>query len=483
MTGSSNRHSKDISTDICVIGAGSAGLSVAAAAVQMGARVVLIEKGKMGGDCLNTGCVPSKAMLASAHLAHKFTNAADFGVHGGPVSVDFPGVIDHVQDVIAGIAPHDSVERFEKLGCRVLRESAHFIEPGKLRAGSQIVKAKRFVIATGSRAAVPPIPGLEAVPFLTNETIFDNRTCPEHLLIIGGGPIGVEMAQAHRRLGARVTLVELGTILTKDDPDLVDVVRRQLESEGISIYENISPKRVEQHGDDIRLIIERDGAELTLEGSDLLVAAGRSPNVDGLGLNDAGIEYSPKGIKVDNRLRTTNHKVFAIGDVTGGLQFTHMAGYDAGIVIRNALFRLPARVNHAAVPWVTYIDPEIAQVGMTEAQARDQYGSSIRVVTWEFAENDRARTERHTSGLIKVVTTKHGRILGAGIAGHEAGELISLWALAIQQKMKIGAIAGFIAPYPTRSEISKRVAGQWFTPGLFGDKTRKLVRFLLWLSR
>lgn len=470
---------KIIKTDICVIGAGSGGLSVAAGAVQMGAKVVLIEKGKMGGDCLNTGCVPSKALLAAGHAAENARRASRFGVSTGPVEIDFGRAIDHVHSVIAGIAPHDSVERFEELGCTVIQAEARFTGPGEVVAGDATIKAKRFVIATGSRAAVPPIPGLETVCYFTNETIFENRVRPEHLIIIGGGPIGLEMAQAHHQLGAKVTVIEMGTILPKDDPDLVAVVRDRINADGISLYERAKTKEILDVNDQIRVVIEHQGIEITLEGSHLLLATGRKPNVENLGLKDAGIEHTDRGISVDARLRTSNKKAFAIGDITGGLQFTHMAGYDAGIVIRNALFRLPAKVDHSAVPWVTYTSPELAQVGMTEKAAREQYGDDIRVVTWDYAENDRARAEAETEGFIKVITKPNGRILGAAIVGRQAGELIGVWSLAISKKMKIGAIAGMIAPYPTLGELSKRVAGAWYTPSLFGGKTRKLVRFLL----
>jgi len=470
---------KIITTDICVIGAGSGGLSVAAGAVQMGAKVVLIEKGKMGGDCLNTGCVPSKALLAAGHAAENARRASRFGISTGPVEIDFGRAIDHVHSVIAGIAPHDSVERFEELGCTVIQAEARFTGPAEVVAGDTTVKAKRFVIATGSRAAVPPIPGLETVCYFTNETIFENRVRPEHLIIIGGGPIGLEMAQAHHQLGAKVTVIEMGTILPKDDSDLVAVVRDRIKADGISLYEGAKTKEILDVNDQIRVVIEHQGIEITLEGSHLLLATGRKPNVENLGLKDAGVEYTDRGISVDARLRTSNKKVFAIGDITGGLQFTHMAGYDAGIVIRNALFRLPAKVDHSAVPWVTYTNPELAQVGLTEKGAREQYGDDIRVVTWDYAENDRARAEAETEGFIKVITKPNGRILGAAIVGRQAGELIGVWSLAISNKMKIGAIAGMIAPYPTLGELSKRVAGAWYTPSLFGEKTRRLVRFLL----
>ncbi len=467
-----------VKTDICVIGAGSGGLSVAAGASQMGAKTVLIEKGKMGGDCLNYGCVPSKALIAAGHAAATTRHAGRFGVNGHEPEVDFAAVNDHVHGVIGAIAPHDSVERFEGLGVNVIKGTARFNGPNEVEVNGTRIRARRFVVATGSSAAHPPIPGLKDVPYFTNETIFDLRDRPEHLIVIGGGPIGSELAQAHRRLGSRVSVVEMFKILGKDDPEVTEVVRQRMADEGIDMLEGVKIVEVAPAGNGLSVTIEADGETRIVAGSHLLVAAGRRPNVDGLGLDKAGIEYSPKGIKVDDRLRTTNKQVFAIGDVAGGYQFTHMAGYHAGIVIRNALFRLPAKVNYRAVPWVTYTDPEIAHVGLTEADARKQHGDTIKVLRWSFDENDRAQAERETDGLIKVVVAKGGRILGVSIAGPRAGELLMPWILAISQKLKIGAMASFIAPYPTLGEVSKRVAGSYFTPALFGPRTRKLVGLL-----
>ncbi len=467
-----------VQTDICVIGAGSGGLSVAAGAVQMGARTVLIEKGKMGGDCLNYGCVPSKALIAAGHAAANIRTSGRFGVNGHEPSIDFAAVNDHVHGVIGAIAPHDSVERFEDLGVQVIQGAARFTGPREVEVNGTRIRAKRFVVATGSSAAHPPIPGLKDVPYFTNETVFDLRDKPDHLIVIGGGPIGAELAQAHRRLGSEVTLVEMFKILGKDDPDVTEIVRNRLADEGIRMLEGVKIVAVAKTGNGVSITIDADGETSTLTGSHLLVAAGRRPNVDGLDLEKAGIEYSPKGIAVDDRLRTSNKRVFAIGDVAGGYQFTHMAGYHAGIVIRNALFRLPAKVNYDAVPWVTYTDPEIAHVGLAEADARKRHGDSITVLRWSFAENDRAQAERETDGLIKVVVAKGGRILGVSIAGPRAGELLMPWILAISQKLKIGAMASFIAPYPTLGEVSKRVAGSYFTPALFGARTRKLVGLL-----
>ncbi|MEM7223669.1 MAG: FAD-dependent oxidoreductase [Pseudomonadota bacterium] len=467
-----------IKADICVIGGGSGGLSVAAGAAQMGARTVLIEKGKMGGDCLNAGCVPSKALIAAAHAANVVRTSGKFGVNGHEPEVDFARVHDHVKGVIATIAPHDSVERFNGLGVNVIQGAARFVSPREVEVDGRRIRARRFVVATGSSAALPPIPGLDQVPHLTNENVFDLTERPEHLIVIGGGPIGAELAQAHRRLGARVTLLEAFKILGKDDPEVTEIARKRLADDGVEMAEGIAIDQVAQRGNGIVVTITEDGAQREIAGSHLLVAAGRKANVEGLGLEAAGIEFSPKGIVVDDRLRTSNKKVFAIGDVAGGYQFTHMAGYHAGIVIRNALFALPAKVNYNAVPWVTYTDPEIAHVGQTEAQARERFGDQVKVVRWSFEENDRAQAERETEGLVKVVLDAKGRILGASIAGPHAGELIQPWILAIDRKLKIGAMASAIAPYPTLGEVNKRAAGSYYTPSLFSDRTRKIVGLL-----
>lgn len=460
-----------IRCDLCVIGAGSGGLSVAAGAAQMGASVVLVERGAMGGDCLNTGCVPSKALLAAAKAAHGVWKAARFGVEAPDPAIDHELVHAHVRGTIDAIAPHDSQDRFERLGVRVIRANARFTGPETLVADGTAVRARRFVLATGSRAAVPPVPGLDAVPYLTNETLFEAPRAIGHLIVLGGGPIGVEMAQAHRRLGARVTLIQKGSILPKDDPELVAVVRRHLVAEGIDLREGTGVARV---SGTVTAVLD-DGS--TVEGTHLLVAAGRRANVEDLGLDAAGVALAKNGVVTDARLRTTNRRIFAVGDVAGGPQFTHVAGYHAGIVIRNALFRLPAKVNYDALPWVTYSDPELAQVGLTEAMARERHGE-IRLLRAPFAESDRARAEARTDGLVKLVLSRRGRVLGASIVGAHAGEQIALWALAVSKRLHVGAVAGLTLPYPTLAETGKRAAGGWYTPSLFGERTRRLVRFL-----
>ncbi len=465
-----------ITTDICVIGAGSGGLSVAAGAVQMGAKVVLIEKDKMGGDCLNTGCVPSKALLGAAKHAQAFRNSGPFGITPATPDIDFAAAMAHVSEVIQGIEPHDSVERFESLGVNVIKGAARFTSDREVVVGDQRIQAKRFVIASGSRATVPPIPGIDETDYLTNETLFENTVCPEHLIIIGAGPIGLEMAQAHHRLGAQVTVLERMRALPKDDPELAAIVVKSLREEGISIREEVDIASVSGKSGNIRVTLS-DGEEL--RGSHLLMATGRAPAVADMGLDEAGIQYSRSGIEVDSRLRTSNKRVFAVGDAKGGLMFTHLAGYDAGIVIRNILFKLPSKADYSAIPWVTYTDPELSQVGLTEAEAKEKHGDAITVTQSEYAENDRARTERITAGLIKVVTGKRGKILGAGIAGSSAGEIIQPWQIAVAKGYTMKDMAGIISPYPTLSEISKRAAGSYFTDSLFSPRTRKIVRFLL----
>ena len=467
-----------IEADICVIGAGSGGLSVAAGASQMGAKTVLFEAHKMGGDCLNFGCVPSKALLAAGKTAQTMRHADRFGI--GAVAdpkVDFQAVHDHVHAVIAAIEPNDSVERFEGLGVTVVQARARFTGPQEVTGGDTVVSARRIVVATGSGPFVPPIPGLDQTPHFTNETIFDRTELPEHLIVVGGGPIGCELAQAHRHLGARVTVLEMAGIMPNDDPELVDVVRQRLLAEGLDVVEQAKVTKAAKTDGGVAVTYEKDGAEQVAEGSHLLIAVGRRPNLDGLNLEAAGVEYSPRGIKVDARLRTTNRKVFAIGDAAGGYQFTHVAGYHAGVVIKNALFRLPSKVDYKAVPWVTYTEPELAHVGLAEKAAREKHGD-IKVLRWPYHENDRAQAEHAIDGLVKVVIDRKGRILGATIVGAHAGELIQVWCLAISTGQKIGAVANMIAPYPTLGEVAKRAAGSYYTPMLFSDRTRRIVRFL-----
>jgi pyruvate/2-oxoglutarate dehydrogenase complex dihydrolipoamide dehydrogenase (E3) component len=359
-----------------------------------------------------------------------------------------------------------------------VRGHARFTAPDEIEVGGERLTARRFVIATGSRAMVPPIPGLDGVPFMTNETVFDNTRRPDHLIVIGGRPIGCELAQAHRQLGSKVTVIEMFSILPKDDPELVEVVRRHLLADGVTLLEGTKVKSVAGRDGAVSVTVERNGADERVDGSHILVAAGRQPNVDDMDLDKAGVTYERKGIGVDSRLRTSNPKIYAIGDCAGGFQFTHVANYHAGIVIRNALLRLPTKVNYAALPWVTYTAPELAHVGMSEAEARQRHGEDVRILKFPYAENDRAVAERQTAGMVKVMVTRRGKILGASIVGARAGDIIHPWVLAIGGGLKIGAMAQMIAPYPTFAEINKRAAGSFYTPSVFGPKMKAVVRFL-----
>ena len=468
---------ESLSVDVCVIGAGSGGLTVAAFCAMLGAPVVLIEKGEMGGDCLNVGCVPSKALIAAARRAEDIRTARLFGIGPDVPSVDFAAVRTHIRDTIATIAPTDSVARFTALGVRVIKGEARFTDPKTVQVGETTIKARRFVIATGSRPAVPDIAGLADVPFFTNETIFDLAECPRHLAVLGGGAIGLELAQAFRRLGAEVTIFERDRILAKEDGEMTDVVRRRLLADGITIHEGSEVSRVERDGADIRVHAVRDGEEGAIGVSHVLVALGRKPNLDALGLEAAGIAASPRGVTVDKGLRTTNTRVYAIGDVTGEAGFTHVAGWHGSLVAQNILFRRPIRTDRTAVPRVTYTDPELAHVGLmeTEARARDP---KARVLRWPLAENDRAVATRRCDGHVKLVVGHKGAILGCSIAAAEAGELIAPYAVALAKGMTVQDLSGIILPYPTLSEAGKRAAGTYFIASLSNPWIGRIVRFL-----
>ena len=441
--------------DFAIIGGGAAGLSLAAAAAQFGEKVVLFEKGEMGGDCLNTGCIPSKSLIAAAKHAHAQRSSSAYGVAAVEPKVDYAKVMAHVEAVIATIAPHDSQTRFEKLGVTVVRAPAKFISVRSLSAAGQPYEARKIVIATGSRAAVPEIPSLKDVPYLTTETLFKNRVMPSHLIIIGGGPIGMEMAQAHRRLGCEVTVLEVFQPLAKDDPELSAIVLDILRIEGIDIRAQVEIVEIKSLKKTIQITLKNGDV---IKGSHLLLAAGRAPNIEGLNLEAGGVEYTQRGITVDASLRSTNRNVYAAGDVAGGLQFTHVAGYHAGLIIRNAMFKLPVKNRTDIIPWVTYTDPELAHVGLTEAEAKKLYGEGTKVLRWPFTENDRAQTEGKTKGLVKIIVGKKGIIIGTSIVGSGAGELIAPWVLAVTNKLKISAFANMVLPYPTFSEAGKRAA-------------------------
>jgi pyruvate/2-oxoglutarate dehydrogenase complex dihydrolipoamide dehydrogenase (E3) component len=432
---------RELRADLAIIGAGSGGLSVAAGAAQLGLSVVLFEQGEMGGDCLNFGCVPSKALIAAAAEGWDFARA-----------------MAHVRATIETIAPVDSQERFEGLGVTVIREAARFANRRTIESDSVRVRARKIVVATGSRPNIPPIPGLEEAGYFTNETIFDLKAQPKTLLVIGGGPIGLELGQAFARLGSKVTILEADQFLQREDPDLAAVVLEQLKLDGVALRQNTRTK--------------------TVERGPVLVATGRAPNVEGLNLEAAGVAHDKTGIRTDHSLRTTNRRVFAIGDVTGRPAFTHAAGAHAALFVRRALFASPVNVDKLVAPRVTYTDPELAVVGLTETEARAKHGDAIRVISQSFEHNDRAQTEADTRGFGKLITDRKGGVLGAAIVGKDAGDLIQPFVLAMSAGVKLSKLAGMITPYPTRGEIVKRLAGQWYSPILFAPRTRRLVSLL-----
>jgi pyruvate/2-oxoglutarate dehydrogenase complex dihydrolipoamide dehydrogenase (E3) component len=463
--------------DLCVIGAGSGGLSVAASAAQFGVPVVLIEKGRMGGDCLNYGCVPSKSLLAAAKRAEAVRTASTFGIDVIEAQIDHRGVHDHVHGVIAAIAPNDSIERMTGLGVRVIQAQASFLDNFTVEAGRVLVRARRFVIAAGSLPSIPPIPGLDEVPYFTNETIFDVSERIQHLIVLGGGPVGLELAQAHRMLGSHVSVFDVGDFLAHEDPDAAAVLIKRLTDTQVMLHPNTRVERIERTTQGISVHFTENGEQTVVKASHLLVATGRKPNVKSLSLERAGIAYSDAGIKVNHYLRTTNRRVYAVGDVIGGPGFTHLANYQAGLVVRNALFRLRPDARAGNIPRVVYTDPELAQIGMTEAEARKRY-RRIRIYRVPYSENDRAQCERATDGFIKVMARPDGTILGCTIVGAEAGELLQLWIVAMAKGMKVGDLIHLVLPYPTLSELSKRVAYTYYLPTLTKGWLRSIIGFL-----
>lgn len=470
---------KDYRVDLCVIGAGSAGLSVASGAAQLGLSVVLFEAGEMGGDCLNYGCVPSKALIAAANQAQAMREADKFGIAAATPQIDWPRVKVHIKGVIAAIEPNDSQERFEGLGVTVIRERAGFADPDTIVSDSARVCARRIVIATGSRAVTPPIPGLDTIHVHTNETIFDIADLPRHLIVLGAGAIGVELGQAFRRLGAQVTLVEAATALANADREAAEVVLSQLKREGVELLEGWRAQSAAPAAEGVSLAVANaDGATQELVGSHLLIAAGRAPNLEGLDLRKGNVAFDSRRVTTSPTLRSaTNNKVWALGDAAGG-GFTHTAGWHASAFVRNVLFKARTAADSVPMPAVTYSEPELAQLGLTEAQARATHGDAVKIARWDFRDNDRAHAQRDTEGFCKLIIGRNGALLGATIVGAEAGELIAPIALAKTSKLGVRALTGPVLPYPTRSEIWKRAAGAYFTPTLFSGPTRTLVGIL-----
>ena len=438
--------------DIVIIGGGSAGLVVASAAAQLKAKVALVERNKLGGDCLWFGCVPSKSLIHASRVAYQVKNAARFGIYTEPPEIEFAKVTGHVQQVIANIQPHDSPERFRGLGVEVIFGEGKFIDKKTFEVDGQQLTARAFVIATGSRPAIPSVEGLHSADFLTNEKVFDLKERPNSLVIIGAGPIGCELGQAFSRLGSNVTIISSKShILPKEEPEAALVVQKQFESEGINILKEVRAEKVEVV--DGKKQVTAGGKNIIVD--EILVAGGRLPNIESLNLEVAGVEVGKPGIIVNEKLQTTNSKIYACGDVIGGYQFTHVAGYEAVVALTNALFFPISKVNYRVIPWATFTDPELARVGLTEKQAKERYGDDVCVLKQPFSGVDRAQAEAATTGFGKIITKGNGEILGAHLVGISAGELIHEIVLAMSHKLPVSALTG-IHVYPTLSEVNSK---------------------------
>lgn len=464
--------------DLCVIGGGAAGLVAAAGGALLGAKVVLVEKHRLGGDCLYTGCVPSKALLESARVAHLQRNAGRFGLAPCTLPVQLARVMARVKAVIRAIEPHDSPERFRAMGVEVVFGAGRFVDTRTFRVNGRALTARRFVLATGSRPALPPVPGLDMVPYLTNETVFDLAEPVEHLLVLGAGPIGLEMAQAFRRLGSRVTVVEAtDRALAREDRELAELLVQRLATEGVEFAFRVKVTGAQRAASGVRLALQdADGGTRMLEASHLLVATGRRANVEGLGLEAAGVRLADGRVWTDVRQRTSNKRIFACGDVAGPYPFTHMAEHQAGVALRNALFPLLAKAETRVVPWCTFTDPELARVGLSEDEAQTQ-GVRHRVYRFPFTDIDRAQTAGDTAGLAKLVTAPNGRLLGATILGPNAGELIHEFVLAMAHNLKVADIPRAIHIYPTLAQICRRAADQAMKERLT-PAAKKWIKFI-----
>ena len=469
--------------DLGIIGGGAAGLTAAAGGAQFGAKTILIEKSAaLGGDCLHCGCVPSKTLIRTAEVRALMARAGEFGLPAAALPpVDLGAVMDRVQAVIDRIQQHDSPARFCGLGAEIRFGEPVFRDDHTVELDGKRIAARNWIIATGSGPVVPPIEGISAVPHWTNDTVFRQRTLPPRLIVLGGGPIGLEIAQAFGRLGSRVTIVEfMDQILGPEDADLAEILKNRLESEGVKIHTGMKALRAEPNNGAIRLKIAAAAGNclpVFLDADALFVAAGRRPNIAGLGLEAAGVTFTPRGIPTDLRMRTNIRHIYACGDVNGQLPFTHVAGYEAGIALTNALLRLPRKADYDKIGWCTYTDPEVASIGLNEKRAR-KAGVDYRVIEEPFDMNDRAWAEGESGGKIKLLLTPGGQFLGCQIIGHHAGELIHEWVVMMSGGVKLSAMAGAVHIYPTLSEISKRVAGRPFAEKLFGEKSRGILKFL-----
>ncbi len=471
--------------DIGVIGGGAAGLTVTAGAAQLGAKTLLIEKEKeLGGDCLHFGCVPSKTLIKSAQVYHHMRNAAKFGLPQIELPpVDFRQVSGRIKSVIDVIQKHDSAERFCKLGARVEFGSPTFTDEQTIRLNGSAYTAKNWVIATGSSAAAPPIPGLDQTPYITNREIFYMDHLPASMIILGAGPIGCEMGQAFNRLGTKVAMVDMAPqILVKEDPDMAGTVMAVMQSEGVDFHLKCSIESVQDLGAEKEVTVRTEhGESKRLKAELLLLALGRGANVDGLALENIGVEFNHGGITVNSRLRTSQKHIYAAGDVAGGFQFTHAAGYEGGIVVSNAVFRLPRKVDYTYLPWCTFTDPPLGSIGMNETMAK---AAGIETTVWmeEFKDNDRSLAEGEKTGKIKMILDGSEKPIGVQILGPHAGDLLAEWVAVLNGKVKLSTLAAAVHPYPTIGEINKKVAGTYFAPKIFSDKVKKTLKFFFHLK-
>ncbi len=470
--------------DIGIIGGGAAGLTVSSGAAQLGAKTLLIEKEpSLGGDCLHFGCVPSKTLIHSAKVYHSMKQGELLGLPKiVPPDVDFRQIAKRIQSVIDVIQVHDSVERFNKLGVEVKFGTPCFVDEHVVTLGSERISAKAWVIATGSSPAPPRISILNNISYITNKEIFSLERLPQSMIVLGAGPIAIEMAQAFCRLGTEVTVIQRSAqILSKEDKDMADEVMDTLAGEGIKFFLEATVTEAEESGNSKNITIQQ-GEEISRLTADIvLLAQGRSPNIDGLGLQAIDLNHTPRGIVVDNRMRTSHKHIYAPGDINGAFQFTHAAGYEGGIVVSNAIFHLPRKVNTKWMPWCTYTEPELASIGMNEKQAT-KAGIDYSVWTEHFKENDRALTEGETRGKLKMLLDKKERPIGVQILGPRAGDLIGEWVAVLGSGMKLSSLAGTIHPYPTLAEINKRVAGSFVSPKIFSPTVKKALKLIFRLQ-
>lgn len=471
--------------DIGIIGGGAAGLTTASGAARLGAKTLLIEKEKnLGGDCLHFGCVPSKTLISAAHAYHTIANAPAYGLPAVDVPpVDFARIRDRIAGVIATIQEHDSVERFCGLGAKVEFGSPEFIDEYSISLNQNTVSAKKWLIATGSSPGLPPVPGLDQVPHITNRELFSLDRLPASMAIIGGGPIAMEMGQAFSRLGTNVTIIEQGDqILGKEDRDMADELLELLKSPNMNIYLGASVVSTRDLGNKKEVLIQNaEGKEIPVHAETILVAAGREPNIGSLCLENAGVYFTPRGVPVDNRMRTSQKHIFAAGDVTGSYLFTHAAGYEGSIVIANAIFRLPRKADYTFLPWCTYTDPELASIGMNEKNAAEA-GITYSVWSEAFRDNDRSLAMGNANGRIKMLLDAKEHVIGVQILGPNAGELINEWVAVQSGKVKLSTLASAVHPYPTLGEINKRVAGAYLSPKIFSDRIKKGLKFFFSLK-